>query len=257
MSMTSDIIDALTAAAVALKPKPVPMRTLHASREGGLAASVLIEVDQTILLRLLTFVTPAGKRIVALAGDRKVYSIRPSDSGRVEDSAPGILSALAAFAEGQSTMSVASAPPPNAVKPKTRGILADDLLVALLRPPGDGEDEDKDLAETIRDRLGAVLHGSAIRTQRGRVMVRMEEASRVLGDHIKTVATDLSTRHNFLDDAIPGQKLVIHAGWEPTDPAIAYVGTDEKTLLMSFDTQGLVHVMAAWQSLLVERQSEG
>ncbi len=257
MTMTADILAALNAAVVALKPTPVPMRTLHAGAEGGLAAAVLTEVDQTILLRLLTFVSPAGKRVVALAGDRRVYSVRLSDSGQVEDSPNGILNALIAFGQGQTSMSVASAPPPEAVKPKGRGYFAYDLLEAMLRPAPEGDDEDKDFIERLSDRLGPDLYGSAIRTQRGRVMVRMEEPSRILGDHIKTVATDLAARHNFLDEAIPGQKLIIHSGWEPDDPAVAYTGTDDKTLLASFGSASLVQIMSTWQSLVGERRSGG
>lgn len=250
MSMTSDIATALSQALEALKPRPIPMRNLPAHSENGLAVSVLTEVNQTVLLRLLTFVSSEGKRIVILAGDRRIYSLRSSEGGKVEDSAEGILAALNAFSGGQASTSVASAPPPDAVRPKTRGFLAEDLLDMLLRPADHEDEQDKDIVEVIRDRMSAVLVGSAIRTQRGRVMVPMDDTSRILGDHIKTVAGDVSTRHNFLDEAIPGPKLVIHSGWEPDDLGIAYTGTEEKTLLVSFKTEGLVQVMSTWQSLV-------
>lgn len=247
--MTKQILDTLALARAALKPSPIPMRTLRPEAKGGLSAAVLREVDQTVLARLLTFVSPAGKRIVVLASDRRVHSLRSSDGGQVEDQVDAILNALATFSAGQESASVATAPPPNAVRPKGDGHRAKTLLEMLIRPDAEEEAEAEDFADALRGQMSDVFTATAMRTARGRVVVPMEESSQRLGEVVRTVATDLADRHNFLDEAVPGPKLILHGGAQPSAPAIAYTSTAEQTLLASCDTSNLAAVMSAWQRL--------
>lgn len=298
MSETTDIQDILAKALRALKPAFVPMRSLKAAEGQTCDEVILEEVDQTILPRLLTFVTLNGERLVIFAAERRVHSVRPTEGGGVGRTQEAILKTLQSYCEGLASVTVASAPPPASVTPKGEGHFALDLRAALrgevpnaepeeapssepetpspvpdvpspepevaqspLESPvpveaqGQEEHAPEDDIEAIYQKVGKSARGVVIRSKRGRVFVKSEDDTIKLDDHIVTVATDMSENFRFLNEAIPGAKLIIHSKTEKNLPSVAFTAAEEKTLLTSFDTEKLASVMQAWQSISKNEKS--
>lgn len=273
MSVQTDIREVLLAARKALKPAFVPIRTLKASGEMDCIEAILTEVHQTILPRLLTFVTMTGARVVIFAAERRVYSVRSSGEGGVVRAAPSIVETLRSFAEDLPSVTVASAPPPPSVTPKGDGHLAQDLILSLKAPEPEPEPEiveavaeavpesaqaeapdvqdyePEDDIEAVHDKICKIARGVSIRTRRGNVSNRSADDLIQLGDHIKSVAEDISDHMNFLDEVVPGEKLIVHSKMEQEAPALAFTSAEEKALLISFDKENLAPIMQAWQSI--------
>lgn len=261
--MSADLLEVLAAAQKALKPAFVPMRSIRAT-ETGYAEAILIEAHQTLLPRLLTFVNSSGKRLVILAYDRRVHSARSTDGGKVEREAAPILETLKNFTEDQTLMTVASAPPADSSRPSGAGFQASELLAELktvgAKPieeePSVVESEDvaedelpEDNIEALRQKLTNIFQGVAVRSKYGRIAVKSEDKTLDLEEHIETATADILQRQNFLDEAIPGPKLILHAGIEKSDAAVAYTMEEDKTLLATFDAGKLAQAITAWQTI--------
>jgi len=256
MSLTGATVDLLGAARRALQPQASPMREIAAKAEGGLAAAILIEASETILPRLLTLSARDGRRMHILAGDQRVYQVSDAEGRTPSGDSERIISEIRAFSEALSSASITSATPAIAMRPAGGGHDAAALLSSLRAPtlaaaaetvPPSGPSADP--VAGFRAAVTDQIRGFAVLDERGAITLNPEDPELALGELLAGIAAQGGKAQTFLDQAIPGPKLVLLGARQDAEIALAYGALGGRVICASFDIENLTDLAAAWARL--------